>query len=208
MQSGYATPAVLSLAALLCAACSGATKHQEEGGATSGGQAAASRPAPQPGEAALLAAAQQARQSFADGAPSVDALMDALVQALSRKDMNALDQLRVSKAEYVDLIVPGTVPLGQPPRQVSAEPKEFFWSMLDTRSRYFADNLVAQLGGRTYRSHQLRFSKPPKEFAWYTAHGEVRMDLEGEDDVTYHLLAGWVAEVDGKYKFIGYEYND
>ena len=134
--------------------------------------------------------------------------MDEFVQALSRRDMDTLTKLRVSKTEYVDLIVPGTVPVGKAPRAVSQDPKEFFWNMLDTKSRYFADNLLDNFGGRTYTHRELRLTQPTKEYAWYKAHGEVRMELEGDDAVTYHVSAGWVAEVDGKYKFIGYEFND
>jgi len=198
------TSTAVALAALLCASCSGVAKDQEESQGVAKNQAQTAQSI----DPALLAAAQQARQTFADGAPSVDALMDEFVQALSQKDMDALSRLRVTNAEYVDLIVPGTVPVGKPPRQVSNNPKEFFWRMLDTKNHYFAEELLNLYGGRTYRSRQLTFSKPAKEYAWYKAHGEVRLDLEGDDDVTYHVRSGWVAEVDGKYKFIGYGYND
>ena len=157
----------------------------------------------------ILAAAQQAKQNFVTtAAPSVDVLMDEFVQALAKKDMDALTRLRVTRSEYTDLIVPGTVPVGQPLRSVSEQPKEYYWNLLDTKSHYYADNLVGLFGGRTYRNRELRFSRPTKEYAWYTAVGQVRLELQGDDDRTYHLLTGWLAEVDGKYKFISYEYND
>jgi len=205
-------------ALLLCASCSGVAKDSEPTAQRHDQRsAAASDQSAQPGVQlsrqaspdTVIAAGQAARQSFvADGAPSVDALMDEFVQALTKKDKDALDKLRVTKAEYVDLIVPGSVPVGQPPRLVSEQPKEHYWNLIDTKSHYYADNLVGQFGGRTYRSRELRFSRPNMEYAWYTAVGQVRLELEGEDDRTYHLLTGWLAEVDGKYKFISYEYND
>jgi|SRR5215813_6969773 len=208
MQASIFTPAALMLAALLlCSSCSGASKVQEDSQPGTS-QLPARSASEQSADPALLTAAQKARESFADGAPSLDALMDEFVRALSQNDTEALTRLRVSKAEYVDLIVPGTVPVGTPPRNVSQSPKEFFWTMLDTKSRYFADNLIKNFGGRTYTHHELKLSRPMQEYAWYKAHGEVRMELAGTDDVTYHVLTGWVAEVDGKYKFIGYEFND
>ncbi len=159
--------------------------------------------------AAVLAAARVARRSFAaDAAPSIDKLMDEFIDALAKKDEKALTKLRVTKSEYVDLIVPGTVPVGQPPRVVSDQPREYYWGLLDTKSHYYTDNLVKQFGGRTYRSRELKFSRPPKEYAWYKAVGQVRLELQGDDDKSYHLLTGWLAEIDGKYKFISYEYND
>lgn len=217
MRIGFvkSTGAVLTL--LLCASCSGAAKDQEASAQKHEERQAAAGNQPLPpgvissksaSPDAVTTAAQAARQSFAaDGAPSVDALMDEFIQALTKKDKDALTKLRVTKTEYVDLIVPGTVPVGQPPRLVSEQPKEYYWSLLDTKSHYYADNLVGLFGGRTYRSHQLKFSRPTKEYAWYTAVGQVRLELEA-DDATYHLLTGWLAEVDGKYKFISYEYND
>jgi hypothetical protein len=160
-------------------------------------------------EADILAAAQQARQSFVTtAAPSVDVLMDEFLQALAKRDKDALTKLRVTRSEYTDLIIPGTVPVGKGLRSVSEQPKEYYWNLLDTKSHYYADNLVGLFGGRNYRSRELKFSRPTKEYAWYTAVGQVRLELAGDDDRTYHLLTGWLAEVDGKYKFISYEYND
>jgi hypothetical protein len=209
------TAAVLTL--LHCASCSGAAKDQETSAQKhEERQVAASNQPPQPGVTpsklpspdAVIVAAQAARQSFVtDGRPSVDALIDEFIQALTKKDKDALTKLRVTKTEYVDLIIPGTVPVGQPPRLVSEQPKEYYWNLIDTKSHYYADNLVGQFGGRTYRGHQLKFSRPTMEYAWYKAIGQVRLELEA-DDATYHLLTGWLAEVDGRYKFISYEYKD
>jgi hypothetical protein len=157
---------------------------------------------------ALSKPSAPAHPGIEGGAPSMDALMAKFVQALSNKDTDQLGKLRLSKAEYLDVIVPGTVEIGQPPRQVSEEPKEYFWGRLDAKSHFFADNLMENFGGRPYRGYELSFSKPVQEYAWYKAYGPVRLELQGEDNTTYHLMTGWVAEVDGKYKFIGYEYDD
>jgi hypothetical protein len=159
--------------------------------------------------APLMAAAKSARESFVrGGAPSVDALMEKFVRALSNSDKDALAALLVNREEYVDLIVPGTVPVGHGPRQVSDQPKEYYWKMLSTKDHYFQESLLTQFGGRRYRDYTLKFTQPAKEYAWYKAYGRVKLDLRGEDELTYSLSTGWVAEVDGKYKFIGYETDD
>jgi hypothetical protein len=215
MRIGFVNSTGVALALLLCASCSGSAKGQDAGAQTHPErEAALSNAAPQPGVTPskqprpeeVVTAAQAARQSFAaSAAPSVDVLMNEFVQALTKKDKDALNKLRVTKAEYVDLIVPGTVPVGQPPRLVSEQPKEYYWSLIETKSSYYADNLIGLFGGRAYRGRQLKFSRPTQEYAWYTAVGQVRLDLDGDDDRTYHLRTGWLAEVDGKYKFISYE---
>lgn len=194
MKVGCMRGGVAALAALACLSCTRAARDR-------GHESAA--------EAGLGAAAKSARASFAKGgAPSVDVLMDRFVRALSDKDSDALGTLLVNREEYVDLIVPGTVPVGRSPRNVSEQPKEFYWKMLSTKDRYFRESLLNQFGGRPYRSYSLKFTQPAKEYAWYKAYGRVKLDLRGEDDTVYSLSTGWVAEVDGKYKFIGYEADD
>src|SRR5262245_20739115 len=113
MRITSSVTAIVLLMAGVTAACSGAAKNRPASQVDATTQTV---------PAELLAGERQARASFADGAPSVGVLMDEFVQALTRKDMEALNRLRVSKIEYVDLIVPGTVPVGKPPRQVSEKP--------------------------------------------------------------------------------------
>ena len=198
MRLGIAIGSVTALMIFLSAACARtAHDHQTVSSAESGQTRA------------LMAAARSARESFAKGgAPSVDALLKQFVQALSNSDGNALTALLVSRQEYVDLIVPGTVPVGRDPRQVSDQPKEFFWKMLDTKDHYYQESLLNQFGGRPYRDYTLKLTQGTREYAWYKAHGRVKLDLRGEDDTPYYLSTGWIAEVDGKYKFIGYEADD
>jgi len=206
MRIRLSSAGVAVLAALVFGSCS-ETANDSRQDHTAASQSGKISSSDQPDQTELLAAAERARASFASGAPSMDALVDQFIQALSNQDKEALNQLRVSKTEYLDLIVPGTVPVGQRPRQVSEQPKEYFWSMLDTKSHYYAERLLGQFGGRTYHAHELTLTRPSKEYAWYKAYGQVKMELHGDDDATYHLISGWVAEVDGRYKFIGFNYE-
>jgi hypothetical protein len=145
---------------------------------------------------------------LANAPDSLDALLDRFLAALEKKDTAALNQLRVSRDEYLDVIVPGTVEKGKPPRQVSEAPKKYFWETLDFKSGEFAKLMVLRFGGRHYVDRQVEFTKPPREYAWYTAKGKLKMRLQGEDQAVYELKTGWVAEVDGKYKFIGFELGE
>jgi hypothetical protein len=146
---------------------------------------------------------------LSDGAPSVEALLDRFTDALSRRDAEALHRLRLSKAEYVDIIIPGNVPKGQPPQQTFEQNNEFFWGMLDTKSRYLAPVLLRDFGGRTYVGRtDVRFTDPPREHDWYTARGELRMTLVDDAGGKHFVRSGWIAEVEGRYKFIGFEWDD
>ena len=138
----------------------------------------------------------------------MDELVDRFLLALEAKDLEALRALRVSQTQYLDIIVPGTVEKGRPPRQVTEKPKQFFWEMLDFKSGEFAKILSDRFGGRHYRSHAYEFTREAREYDWYKAHGELKILLEGEDQTVYRLQTGWVAEVGGRYKFIGYAWDD
>jgi hypothetical protein len=57
---------------------------------------------------------------------SLDSLIDEFVEALSTNDKKSLTRLRVTEREYLDIIVPGTVPVGAEPRHNSPKVKEFW----------------------------------------------------------------------------------
>jgi hypothetical protein len=143
------------------------------------------------------------------GAPSVDKLLDEFLDGIERKDVAALHGLRLTKEEYTQIIVPGEVPKGEPPRQTFDKVNDVFWGMLNARSRYTLDAIVNKFGGRHYVKRQLEFTESPaKEWAWYTGHGEVRLWLWDEAGLQYELRTGWIAEVGGTYKFIGFNYDN
>lgn len=141
------------------------------------------------------------------GAGSVDELLDRFLGALEKEDMKALHELRVTKSEYLDIIVPGTVEKGKPPRQISEKPKEYFWGTMDFKAREFAKILARRYGGRHYSARHLRYTEAPREYSWYNALGQVRLDLSAQDEV-YHLQTGWIVEVDGQYKFMSFEWEN
>src|SRR5688572_4163033 len=67
---------------------------------------------------------------------SPDGLIDAFLRALERDDPDALRRLRITEAEYREIILPGSVREGQPLRRYPKEAADFAWSHLDTRSAY------------------------------------------------------------------------
>ena len=136
------------------------------------------------------------------GAASIDALIEQFLAALKAGDTAALHRLRLTKEEYVGIIVPGEVAVGQPPRQTFEKVNDVFFGMLDSKSRYTADALVQGFQGREFVSHRLRLTEGTRPYAWYTAHGQVRLTLVDADGKESELATGWIAEVDGRFKFI------
>lgn len=142
------------------------------------------------------------------GAASIDALLDRFVAAVTAGDKAGMHRLRLTKEEYTSIVVPGEVPKGQPPRQTFSTVNDTFFGMLDTKSRYAADAIVTGFKGKEFVSRDLVMSEKTREFAWYTAHGEVRLTLLDAAGTRHTLRTGWIAEVDGQFKFIGFNWDD
>jgi hypothetical protein len=168
------------------------------------GEAAEQAP---PAQAQPVEAPLERGQLDAEARPTIDALVDDFIAALAAGDKQTLTQLRITEREYLDIIIPGNVPVGSEPRHNSPKVKDFFWRILNGKSDTFANLLLHRYGGRKYTERELSFSSPIKHFAWYAAHGEVRLKLTDEDGNLWTVETGSVAEVAGKFKFIGYEYD-
>jgi hypothetical protein len=146
---------------------------------------------------------------FTAGATSIDALVEQFLSAVEQQDKDALHRLRVTQDEYLQIIVPGTAEKGQPPRQITEIPRQFFWSVNDTKSRYAADAILERFGGRHAQSHELRFSRGTTEYLWYVARGQVRLNLHFvEEPLPQELSTGTIAEVDGRYKFLAFQWDN
>jgi hypothetical protein len=141
---------------------------------------------------------------FDGGAASVDALLDRFLSALQAKDETALHRLRVTEKEYRDIIIPGSAKPDEAPRQATEANSQFFWSMLNAKSEDIARLLIKNYGGQHYTRKELKLSKGTRKFGWYTAHGDVQLILQDESGQTRELHTGTIAEVGGRYKFIGF----
>ena len=164
---------------------------------------------PAQADAAVAPVVSKAPIGLDDGAASIDALVDEFLSAVRDNDRAALHRLRVTKDQYMQIVVPGTTEPGQPPRQITEQPRELFWSLNDTKSQYAAQNILENFGGKHVLSHTLRFSRGTDEYLWYTAHGQVRLDLLVEGEVLpQELRTGTIAEVDGRYKFLAFQWDN
>ena len=154
--------------------------------------------------------ANNARPPFAltDASPSAPALIQRLLAALERKDEATLHSLRMSEREYREIIAPGTVPPGQPPRHTDDKVSQFYWRMLDSKSRDLGRELLYRFGGRKLDVGEVEYVKGPLEYAWYQALGQARIHVKNEKGDEAIIPAGYVAEVDGQFKFIGLNWND
>ncbi len=141
--------------------------------------------------------------ALSDGASSIDALLQSLLDALAREDVAALHRLRVNEREYRQIILPGSAREGQPPRRYDAEASRFFWELLDTKSLYAGSAILRGLGGRSYTLKAVRYADGHRRYAWYDAYATSELTLADETGQERELLLGSIAHVNGHYKFIG-----
>jgi hypothetical protein len=139
---------------------------------------------------------------FRDGAASTDELAQRLMSALEAKDKEALDKLLITKSEYVDFILPGSVPVGDPPRWYGDQMKDYAWGTMYGKTIYYRANLIDQFGGHHYKIKSYEFRRGVHDYAWYRAHELIKINLEAENGHEAFLQAGSVAEVDGRFKLI------
>ena len=145
--------------------------------------------------------------SFSGGEKSVDALIDKFFAALEAKDLEKLNALRVTQAEFQQIVVPGMFKPGEKPKYYSPEVQKYFWEDVNHKTRFYAENLIKNFGGRAFASRVVSFSKPTQEYAWYRAYGELRVVLENPPALPEELATGTIVEFEGRYKFISYNYD-
>jgi hypothetical protein len=164
-----------------------------------------------PVERAVSSETEQARSpalpeglTLTDGTPSIHALVARLLQALAARDAAAVERLRINRSEYLNIIVPGNVEPGRPPQRIPADTAQFYWEMLDTKSRYSQQDLLNRFGGRTLALKNIRYLNGIKPYAWFVAYGRARLTIEDESGREDEIATGSIAEVRGQFKFVSY----
>lgn len=146
------------------------------------------------------------------GFATVDEVVDRFITALEANDKDALLALLISPDLYRDVLMPGTVEPGQPPRNWSEKSRQYFTDNFFYKSSLYADVLLKDWGGRKLTKKQVRFTRPAKQYAWYKALGELRIDVDAvpppEDGIEPVIRTGFLVEIGGRYKFIGFLYDD
>jgi len=136
---------------------------------------------------------------------STDSLIAEFLRALEKDDADALRRLRVTEAEYREILLPGSVREGQPLRHYTKEVADFAWGNLDTRSRYHELALLQGYRGRHFAVKAVDYDKGVGRYANHTAYRQLRLTLdEPNAGKEVRLGTGSIVEIDGRYKFISF----
>lgn len=156
-------------------------------------------------DAAVVQEASRPPMEFSGGAASIDDLVQQYVAAIKARDKQRLHALRVTKEEFWNIITPGTVEPGKPPRQVTDMVTDYFWKDSNYKSELYADMLIERYADFDLPRYEVVFTKGERRYDWYRAWGELRLDYER--DLKTAVPGGWIAEVNGVYKFLGFEWD-
>jgi hypothetical protein len=138
-----------------------------------------------------------------DGAPSIDVLLQRVLDALAANDVQALHRLRVTEQEYRSFVLPGAVEKGQQPQAMDEQSSKFAWDMLNTKSLYAGQAIVTNFGGRHYTLKDVQYAKGQRHYAWYDTWNTTVLTLEDDAGGMRELTLGSIADVDGQFKFVG-----
>jgi hypothetical protein len=142
---------------------------------------------------------------LSEASSSREDLLQRFLEALRKKDVAALDRLRVTEAEYRDFFIPASVKEGQALQEPSERASKFYWSMLNTRSMYAADAMLRGFGGRTYTLKGVEYDKSARTYAFYRADRAPVLSLEDEQGKETEIKTGSIVEVNGQFKFMSFQ---
>jgi hypothetical protein len=138
------------------------------------------------------------------GAQSIDELVQDLVVAMHASDEGALRSLRVSEAEYREIILPGSVPPGGTPPQYAPEFTDFLWGSLDVRNRYGEQELLRLWGGKSLTVESASFHRGVRAYRGYTAHSLLDLTVKDDEGKEVRMEMGSIAQVGDRFKFISF----
>jgi hypothetical protein len=151
--------------------------------------------------ALLLAAACSPPPRLNPAFESDEALARAVLDAVARKDADALLALSVTKDEFEDLVWP-TLPVSRPDVGM---PLGFVWQDNFSKSRYHLIQTLAQVGGRRYELDRIEFGGPTTDHGTHAVSRETRLVVRDDDGRQRTLrLFGSIIRQAGRSKVFSY----
>jgi hypothetical protein len=164
-------------------------------------------PAPravEPPEASPRAgSAREGARALVHARSSLDEVALAALAALERKDAAALQDLRITKREYVELLFP-EFPMARDPRNTVTP--EFAWFLLDSKSRSGLNEALQDHGGQRLELLEVIVSEGIEEYDSFRLHKKVKLRVGSpeKDEEAVIRLFGSVVELDGQFKILSY----
>lgn len=126
----------------------------------------------------------------------------AVVDALNRKDVEALNQLRVQREEYLKWLWPA-FPASRPPNNFSGD---FAWANLNKKCNIGMKKWIARYGEQAFKFVNIRFDKPTEVYDGFQLLRGTVLTLQNRAGQKQELkILGSVVVKDNRYKLLSYE---
>ena len=142
------------------------------------------------------------KQGWTDSLDSPDQLGLAVVEALNRKDIEALNRLRVQREAYLGWIWPA-FPASRPPNNF---PGDFAWSNLNKKCNIGMKKWIARYGGHNLKFVGIRFDRPQETYDGFQLLRGTVLTLQNATGEKRDLeILGSVVVKDDRYKLLSYK---
>lgn len=125
----------------------------------------------------------------------------AVVDALNRKDVEALNRLRVQREEYLKWLWTA-FPASRPPNNF---PGDFAWANLNKKCNIGMKKWMARYGGHALQFVDIRFDKPTETYDGFQLLRGTVLTLQNRAGQKQELkILGSVVVKDNRYKLLSY----
>jgi hypothetical protein len=153
----------------------------------------------------LLAACTSSAPPLRNAHPSPEALSVAFLDALARRDADALRGLALNEEEFREHVWP-ELPAARPERNL---PFSYVWGDLRQKSEQSLVQTLAAHGGRRYTLIETQFSGDTTRYPSYTVHRETTLRVRDDAGVQHDLrLFGSSVEKDRTWKIFSFVVDD
>jgi hypothetical protein len=168
--------------------------------ATAAAPAIAAAPtAETPITAAAPATATPPKRYLRYGCRSVDELMTKLLAALEAKDLQGMENLRVTRQEHTDLLWPDF-----DAKNHNVDP-DFAWDMLNRRSHVGAGRAIGDYGGQQLTVLGVEFTRDLERYSSFVLHrGTILHARTQTGEMLDLMFLGSVVELDGQFKLLSF----
>jgi hypothetical protein len=136
---------------------------------------------------------------------SIEALSRAVLQAIERRDTEALSRLALNEEEFREHVWP-ELPAARPERNL---PFSYVWRDLHQKSGTTLTHTLAAHGGKRYQLVSIRFTGESTPYRSYLVHRESELAVKDQAGTQHTLrMFGSVIEKRGRFKVFSYVVDD
>lgn len=143
----------------------------------------------------------------ASGPVAVRRLLQDVATALCQQDRDRLLAVLVTEDEYRNVILPGSVPVGEPLVTMPPAKAEYFTRLHRTKSAYALAALMAACPMGSLKFEEVELPDKVEQRAGYTLYRDPKLRFRDAQGETVELEPGSVVEFSGQVKMLSY-YRD